>query len=915
MQHAAVLQVLDLDLGIDPGLELDRLHRAVLEGDGAGHQRQRLDVAFEALDRHHLVAGQAERLAGVAAGELERDDAHADQVRTVDPLEAFRDDRLDAEQVGALRRPVTRRARAVFDAAEDDERDARRLIFHRGVEDRRLFAVRALGVAALDAIQHLVLDADVGEGAAHHDFVVAAARAVAVEVLRCDATLGQVLAGRGGRLERARGRDVVGGDHVAEHREDAGRLHVRDHARFLGHAAEIGRVLDVGRLRRPVVGFPLGGLHALPVGVALEHVGVFRKEGLAGHASLDELGDLGVGRPDVLEIDRLAVLRGGDRLARQVDVHVAGDRIGDHERRRGEEVRAHVGRDPAFEVAVAREHGRSDEVVVVDRLRDRRIAERARVADAGGAAEADDVEAERVKIVLQVRGLQVFLHDLRPGGERGLHPGLRLEAKRARLAGDETGADQHVGVRGVGAGGDRGDHHRAVTDLVILALDGDRLADVDRLRRGVAFRGHRRGLGRDVDATIGGDDLGEGRLRVSQRQVVLRPLRTRDRRDDRAHVELEGRGVDGLVIRAAPEAVFLRIGLDQGDALFRAAGLLEVAQGFRVDREEAAGRAVFGRHVGDGGALRQRQLVEARAVEFDELADHAVFAQHLHDLQHEVGAGGAFDHRAGQLEADDFRDQHRHGLAEHRGLGFDPAHAPAENRRAVHHRGVAVGADEGVRIGHELAVLVGVGPDGLREVFKVHLVADAGAGRHDAEVLERALAPFQELIALHVALVFKFDVALEGARVAEFVDHHRVVDDQVDGDERVDLLRVAAQTLDAVAHRGEVDHGRNAGEVLHQHAGRTIGDFARVLAAHLRPVTEGLDVLDRDREAAVLEPQQVLEHDLQRSGQLREVTEPRLLRGRDRVIGIGRSADGERAARLGSVFAGDDGHGDWPPLQ
>jgi hypothetical protein len=53
--------------------------------------------------------------------------------------------------------------------------------------------------------------------------------------------------------------------------------------------------------------------------------------------------------------------------------------------------------------------------------------------------------------------------------------------------------------------------------------------------------------------------------------------------------------------------------------------------------------------------------VQPLAVEFDELAHDALLAQHLHDLEHEVGAGGALDHLAGQLEAHDLGDQHEIG--------------------------------------------------------------------------------------------------------------------------------------------------------------------------------------------------------------------------------------------------------------
>ena len=62
----------------------------------------------------------------VAGCELQRQHAHADEVRAMDALEALRDDRLDAEQLRALRRPVARAAGAVFLAAEDDRRHALR---------------------------------------------------------------------------------------------------------------------------------------------------------------------------------------------------------------------------------------------------------------------------------------------------------------------------------------------------------------------------------------------------------------------------------------------------------------------------------------------------------------------------------------------------------------------------------------------------------------------------------------------------------------------------------------------------------------------------------------------------------------------------------------------------------------------
>src|SRR3546814_3805508 len=60
------------------------------------------------------------------------------------------------------------------------------------------------GKAALRAGHDLVADADVGEGAPHHDLVIAAAGAVGVELPRRHLVLGEVGAGRAVLLDRAR---------------------------------------------------------------------------------------------------------------------------------------------------------------------------------------------------------------------------------------------------------------------------------------------------------------------------------------------------------------------------------------------------------------------------------------------------------------------------------------------------------------------------------------------------------------------------------------------------------------------------------------------------------------------------------------------------------------------------------------
>ena len=236
------------------------------------------------------------------------------------------------------------------------------------------------------------------------------------------------------------------------------------------------------------------------------------------------------------------------------------------------------------------------------------------------------------------------------------------------------------------------------------------------------------------------------------------------------------------------EALLLVVGLDECDLFFAAAGEAQVAERFGVDGEDAAGGAVLGSHVADGGAIGEGELGDAGAVELDELADDAELAQSLGDGENEVGGGGAFAQLAGELVADDLRDQHGDGLAEHGGFGLDAADAPAEDAEAVDHRGVGVGADEGVGIGDRFAVDVG-GEDDAGEIFEVDLVADAHAGGNGGEVAEGSLAPLEEGVALAVALEFEERVGVVGCGGAEFVDLDGVVDDQLGGDERVDAGR------------------------------------------------------------------------------------------------------------------------------
>ena len=319
--------------------------------------------------------------------------------------------------------------------------------------------------------------------------------------------------------------------------------------------------------------------------VTLEDVAVAVCEHLLVDVVANDLRDFLGGRPDVLQVDRVAVLVGAERVLGDVHQQRTGDGIGDDQRRRGQVVGAHVRVDAALEVAIAGQHRAGDQVAIGDGLGDF-LRQRAGVADAGCAAVADEVEAEGVEIVLQVGLRQIVGDDLGARRQRGLHPRLDGQALGDGVAGNEAGGNHHARVGGVGARGDRGDHHVAATEIMVAARNRHALADLAGL---VPFRAHCRL---------------ERRLGIGQGDAVLRALRAGDRRDDVAQVEAEGVGEDRVRrVVGAEHALGLGVGLDQFHAARIAAGGAQVVEGLVVDGEEAAGGAVFRRHVGDGGAI------------------------------------------------------------------------------------------------------------------------------------------------------------------------------------------------------------------------------------------------------------------------------------------------------------------------
>ena len=304
-------------------------------------------------------------------------------------------------------------------------------------------------------------------------------------------------------------------------------------------------------------------------------------------------------------------------------------------------------------------------------------------------------------------------------------------------------------------------------------------------------------------------------LEVFEFDPILRALRAGHARRHVGEIEVEIDAVINLAFLGdAPHVLGFEIIAERDYFRVGAAGGAEVIERLVINGEETHRRAILGRHVGDGGTVGDGQALRASAVELHKLADHLRFAQQLRDMQREVGRGHAGPQHAGHVHADDFGCEEIDRLPEHAGFGFDAADAPADNAEAVDHGGVRVGADQRVGIINIAGMQHAFG-----EIFEIHLVDDADAGRNDLEGLERLLAPLQQLVAFPVALELKINVLLKRGRGAEEIHLHRVIHHKVNRHERLDDGWVFAEALDSGTHRRQIHQQRHAGKVL-QHDAR-----------------------------------------------------------------------------------------------
>ncbi len=257
------------------------------------------------------------------------------------------------------------------------------------------------GVSTLFLIQQEVPDADVPEGAPHHDLVVSPAGAEGIELIRAPHPFPAGIVPAGSAFGMAAGRgDVVRRHRVTQPGQNPGSLDIRQgrnvQAPSRGRRAGPGCRWSPHPNRRgcspPGPGGPASGRRRRRrFRTAPRTSPGFREVVMVVLDLLLATARCRPGRPGC----RPGSCRQG--LVVDVQVDATGQGEGHHQDRGGQVVRPDTGMDPGFEVPVPAQDGGHHQAVVRDGVLDG-VRKRARVSDAGRAAVAHHLELELFQV-------------------------------------------------------------------------------------------------------------------------------------------------------------------------------------------------------------------------------------------------------------------------------------------------------------------------------------------------------------------------------------------------------------------------------------------------------------------------------------------------------------------------------------
>lgn len=293
------------------------------------------------------------------------------------------------------------------------------------IEDCEFLAGRHMDSFRSHLSSHLVDELDVSERSSSHDFVVASSRAIGVIIFLLDTSFAEVTCCRRVFGDTSCRRDMVGGDEIAEIGKAVGILDW-----FNGFGCEFSGleewwVVDVGRVF-PLVDQRLLDFQVIPSLGAFGDIAVHFPEHLRLECFLDEFVCLFASGPNIFQVDFLASLISAERLGLEIEIHSAGKRVGNNERRRSQVGSLNHLVHSGLEVTVPGKHSRSSKILILDSLLDFRV-KCAGVADTHHASIPSSRESQLIEVTLYTGLVEVLRHNPRTRSQDCLDVGFHRQ--------------------------------------------------------------------------------------------------------------------------------------------------------------------------------------------------------------------------------------------------------------------------------------------------------------------------------------------------------------------------------------------------------------------------------------------------------------------------------------------------------
>ena len=216
----------------------------------------------------------------------------------------------------------------------------------------------------------------------------------------------------------------------------------------------------------------------------------------------------------------------------------------------------------------------------------------------------------------------------------------------------------------------------------------------------VAAARFRRGLRFDQR----GQRLVERVRSLRQNDPILRAFRSSKARLDRSEIERKQFRIFRFRCFVVVEKSLLAaISLDQSNLLGAASAKFQIFQTLFIDGEDAAGSAVFRRHVGNRSAIGKRQITQAGPEVLNKFPHDSMLAQHFSDRQNQIGSRSAFAQTAISFTPTTSGINIETGCPSIAASASMPSHTPSEHPNR-YHRVVTVGAQPTCRDGDMFAI-------------------------------------------------------------------------------------------------------------------------------------------------------------------------------------------------------------------